>query len=74
MDFITVLSFTIFGATVVTIVMALVSYGAFKLREWRKPMHNEATRSLDAARDLGLENRFFKKYLLPEEEPHEREA
>jgi hypothetical protein len=73
MDIITVLSFTIFVATVVTVVMAAVSYGAFKIREWRKPDDGQAVAAHDARFSPVEEDHFFKKYVLPPEESLERD-
>lgn len=69
MDLFTVLSFTIFAATLVTIVLALVSYSAFKLREWRRPRLIDGLQTPNQLRQQReLEPQFFKKYVLPPEE------
>jgi hypothetical protein len=74
MDFITVVSLTIFVATVGTIVMALVSYGAFKVREWRRPRARPPVQVPEPSRAPIGEFLFFKKYVPPPEEPLERET
>lgn len=75
MDIMRILSLTIFAATIVTLVMALVSYSAFKLREWRKPRLIDGMALSGKTRGAGeVENHFFKKYVLPPEEATERDA
>ncbi len=72
MDIITVLSFAIFIATVVTIVMAAISYAAFKIRDWRRPNgQRESPRGQDPGADDTL---FFRKYVLPVEESQDHET
>ncbi len=72
MDIITVLSYAIFIATVVTIVMAAISYAAFKIRDWRKPQSNPEP--VPDRRGYGGDTLFFRKYELPQEEPGERDT
>lgn len=74
MDIITLLSITIFGATLITIVMALVSYSAFKLRELRQPQAGGGGRSAVLPPLKEGETLFFKKFVLPPEEPGESNA
>ncbi len=69
MDIITVLSFAIFIATVITIVMAGISYAAFKIRDWRRP-EGEVSRAPEGAEDT----LFFRKYVPPAEEMPERDT
>ena len=71
MDIITVLSYAIFIATVVTIVMAAISYAAFKIRDWRKP---DSKRVAAAGRGDFDDTLFFRKYELPAEESQDRDS
>lgn len=69
MDIISLFSWTIFAATIITIVMALMSYSAFKLREWRKPRLFDGLHVSSSHDRLNEgETLFFKKYVLPPEE------
>ena len=75
MDIMRILALTIFAATIVTLVMALVSYSAFKLRERRKPRLIDGVVLTGPQRGVReQENQFFKKYVLPPEEVGERDA
>jgi hypothetical protein len=57
MEIIPILSTVLLGATIVTILFALFSYVAFRVRERKRPAA--------ASGAQGAEPRFFRRYQLP---------
>jgi hypothetical protein len=57
MEIIPILSTVLLGATIVTILFALFSYVAYRVRERKRPRPNSLP--------LSAEPRFFRRYHLP---------
>ncbi len=60
MDLISILATVILATTIATVIMGFVAYGAFKLREKRRPTGRVA---LDVAADDDVTPIFFTRYV-----------
>lgn len=71
MDLVSIFSTIVLVTTIVTLILALAAYFAYKLREWRKPKSSTGS---NIAGDEVMEPIFLKRHMLSslEQTPYER--